>query len=116
MPPTVYVETTIFSYLTARAPANVVAAARQQVTQTWWATRREAFTLFVSELVLEEAADGDAEAAERRLAIVRVLPLVNVTERALALALHSKRSHDCPRGRGPMHCTSRWRQRTGLST
>ncbi len=86
MPPTIYVETTIFGYLTARPTNNVVAAARQQVTQTWWATRRDAFSLFVSELVLEEAADGDPEAAERRLAIARHLPLVNVTERALALA------------------------------
>ena len=86
MPPTIYVETTIFGYLTARSTNNVVAAARQEVTQTWWATRRDAFALFVSELVLEEAADGDPEAAERRLAIASRLPLVNVTERALVLA------------------------------
>lgn len=86
MPPTVYVETTILSYLTARPTANVVASARQQVTEAWWATRRDAFTLFVSELVLEEAAQGDPDAAERRLAVSRPLPLVNVTEHALALA------------------------------
>ena len=86
MPPTVYVETTILSYLTARPTANVLAAARQEITRTWWATRRDAFTLFVSELVLEEAAAGDPDAAERRLAIAGALPLVNVTERALALA------------------------------
>ena len=86
MLPTIYVETTVFGYLTARSTSNVVAAARQQVTQTWWATRRDAFTLFISELVLEEAGEGDHEAAERRLAIARVLPLVNVTERALVLA------------------------------
>ncbi|MES2179943.1 MAG: DNA-binding protein [Gemmatimonadota bacterium] len=86
MPPTVYVETTIFSYLTARPTANVVAAGRQHVTQAWWATRREAFALFVSELVLEEAAAGDPNAADRRLTVARSLPLVNVTERALTLA------------------------------
>jgi predicted nucleic acid-binding protein len=86
MRPTIYVETTIFSYLTARPTANVVAAARQQGTRTWWATRRDVFALFISELVLEEAADGDPEAAERRLILARPLPLVNVTERALALA------------------------------
>ncbi len=86
MPSTIYVETTIFGYLTARPTSNVVAAARQLVTQTWWATRRETFTLFVSELVLEEAAEGNPDAAERRLAIAGTLPLVNVTERALKLA------------------------------
>ena len=86
MLPTIYVETTIFGYLTARSTSNVVAAARQLVTQAWWATRRDAFALFISELVLEEAGEGDQDAAERRLTIARVLPLVNVTERALALA------------------------------
>ena len=40
----------------------------------------------MSELVLEEAAAGDPDAAERRLAIADALPLINVTERALALA------------------------------
>ena len=86
MPPSVYVETTIFSYLTARATTNVVAAARQQVTQTWWATRREAFSLFISELVLEEAAAGDPVAADRRLTVARPVPLVNIAEAALTLA------------------------------
>lgn len=86
MLPTIYVETTIRGYLTARATSNVVAAARQQMTQVWWATRRDAFTLFISELVLEEAGEGDSAAAERRLALARVLPLVTVTERALLLA------------------------------
>lgn len=49
------------------------------------ATRREAFALFVSELVLEDAAHGDPDAAERRLAMARPLPLLNVTEPAPAL-------------------------------
>ena len=86
MPATIYVETTIFGYLTARPTNNVVAAARQQVTQAWWATRRDAFSLFVSELVLEEAAEGNPEAAARRLVVAAALPLVNVTELALRLA------------------------------
>ena len=86
MLPTVYVETTIFGYLTGRPTSAVVAAARQQGTQAWWATRRDAFTLYVSELVLEEAAAGDLEASERRLAVARTLPLVNITEAAVRLA------------------------------
>ena len=110
MPPTIYVETTIFGYLTARSTNNVVAAARQQVTQTWWATRRDAFALFVSELVLEEAADGDPEAAERRLAIASRLPLVNVTERALVLAPELQKAGTTSRarrGRCPAHRVGR---------
>lgn len=86
MLPTVDVETTIFGYLTARPTTAVVAAARQQGTLAWWASRRAAFALYVSELVLEEAAAGDPEAAERRLAVAQTLSLVDITESALRLA------------------------------
>lgn len=64
----------------------MVAAARHQVTQAWWASRRDAFSLFVSKLVLEEEAEGNPEAVEWRLAVAGALPLVNVTDRAMRLA------------------------------
>jgi predicted nucleic acid-binding protein len=86
MAPTVYIETTIFSYLTARPTSDVIAGARQQGTRAWWASRREAFSLLISELVLEEAAAGDPDAAERRLAIARSLPLLEVTDAVSAFA------------------------------
>jgi len=81
----VYVETTIISYLTAWPMREVVAAARQELTQQWWSTRRSKFDLFVSELVVAEAAAGDADAAERRLAVINDLSLLPVTEEAVAL-------------------------------
>jgi hypothetical protein len=36
MPLTVYVETSVISYYTARASRDVVTAARQTLTQEWW--------------------------------------------------------------------------------
>jgi hypothetical protein len=66
----VYIETTIPSYLAARQSRDPLIAAHQQLTQAWWEFRRQAFELYVSEPVLEEAAAGDSNLAEQRLSSV----------------------------------------------
>lgn len=40
----------------------------------------DSITTFVSEIVLDEAAAGDAEAAARRLALLQAFPLLDLTE------------------------------------
>ena len=72
--PTIYLETSIVSYLTARPSRDVVTLARQEVTREWWNTRRTNFQLFISEFVIEEAEEGDPEAAERRRDAVQQPP------------------------------------------
>jgi hypothetical protein len=84
--PSVYIETSILSYLTARPTNDLVAAAHQAQTVRWWETRRRAFALHVSELVLQEARAGDPEAAQRRLAVTAGIPVLRVTDAASALA------------------------------
>ncbi|MEO6596496.1 MAG: type II toxin-antitoxin system VapC family toxin [Planctomycetota bacterium] len=66
MSATVYVETSVVSYLTSLPSRDLVTAAHQQITREWWA-KRDRFELFVSQFVLDELAGGDSEAAERRL-------------------------------------------------
>ena len=78
--PTLYLETTIPSYLTARPTSDVAAAAKQSATREWWSTRRNDFDLFVSEVVLAEAALGHPEAAARRLAVLAGLPKLEANE------------------------------------
>ena len=76
--PTVYLETTIVSYLTARPSRDLVVAAQQEVTRTWWAGALPRFRPFISPVVLEEASAGDPEAARRRLEAISsfaVLPI-----------------------------------------
>lgn len=63
----VYIETSIVSYLTARPARDLLAAAWQNATSRWWDGPRTRFALFTSQLVVEEATQGDATAAERRL-------------------------------------------------
>lgn len=83
--PTVYLETSVLSYLTARPARDIVTAAHQQLTARWWEVRRARFRVFVSEVVLEEAELGDPEAARRRLALAADLPLLALTDAAGAL-------------------------------
>jgi len=82
----VYVETTVISYLASRPSRDVVVAGRQQVTQAWWETRRPAFDLVVSQVVLDEAGAGDPEAAQRRRALIAGLPLLDITSAVETLA------------------------------
>lgn len=62
MKKTVYLETSVISYLTARPSRNIVAAAWQQVTLDWWEKQRERFELVISELVRSEVSEGNPEA------------------------------------------------------
>jgi hypothetical protein len=85
MKPTVYVETTVPSYLTAWPSRDVVRAGEQQVTRDWWA-RRSAYELRVSSLVLLECGAGDAEAAALRVAALDGIPALAQTPEAETLA------------------------------
>jgi hypothetical protein len=47
MPPSVYIETSIVSYLVARPSRDVIMAERQRQTRDWWTNRGE-YRLFTS--------------------------------------------------------------------
>jgi hypothetical protein len=88
MGPSVYIETSIVSYLAARPSRDIVVAAHQQITAEWWGTRRSQFTLYASELVAREAGAGNPDAASRRLEFLEGVLLLAATEEARALARH----------------------------
>lgn len=72
----VYLETTIPSYLTAWRSPDLIMAARQQITREWWDTKRNDYELFISQMVIDEASDGDSTAAARRLDALKGIPLL----------------------------------------
>ena len=78
MKPKVYLEMTIPSLLTAWPSRDLIIAGDQQITKEWWRTRRGDFELFVSQVVLDEVAEGDKAAASARLAEVQGLPVLEV--------------------------------------
>ena len=83
--PTVYLETTIPSYLAAQPSRDLIVAAHQQITHEWWREARQRFELYISEAVLAEIRAGDPDAAARRLAIVDALPILALNEDVRAL-------------------------------
>ncbi len=79
-------ETTIASYLTARESGDLIVAAHQEITTEWWESYRGRYDLFVSDLVLREAARGDEAAAARRMKELSSIEVLSLDTTALELA------------------------------
>lgn len=86
MRPRLYLETTIPSYLTSQASRDLIVAAHQQLTKDWWQTRRDAFEIYVSQFVVDEASAGDLDAARARLVAIKPFPLLDIADAVLQLA------------------------------
>ena len=85
MKPTVYIETSVISYLTSRPSRNLIVAAHQQITQDWW-EQLHLFETFISEVVYNEIACGDSNAAEKRIDAVRNFDYLTINSDVLELA------------------------------
>ena len=83
MKPTVYVETSVISYLTSRYSRDLVVAAHQQVTHLWWDIAADRFDLLISPMVQDEMAQGDPDAVKLRLAAASTLRILPVTAEVL---------------------------------
>lgn len=87
----VYIETTIPSYLAARPSRDLVIAAHQQITHEWWLTASDRFELFVSEAVLRETREGNPAYASKRMGIVADLEVLEFTSEVDFLAREYER-------------------------
>jgi predicted nucleic acid-binding protein len=85
MSETVYIETSIIGYLTARFSNNLILMANVEATREWW-DRRNQFDLYISQVVLDEIARGDGEIAAKRLKLLFDFPLLAISEDAQSLA------------------------------
>jgi hypothetical protein len=83
---TVYIETTIVSYLVSRPSQDVVIAAHQQLTREWWHRRRRLFACFISDVLLDEASEEDAEQVALRLKALEGMPKLAPTAEGERLA------------------------------
>lgn len=72
--PTLYIETSIVSYLAADPSRHPITLRNQQLTHAWWNTRRHRYALFTSPLTALEAARGDPVMVQRRLALLAAIP------------------------------------------
>ena len=86
MKASIYMETTIPSYYTARTSRDVVIAGHQATTRDWWNCRLSHFRIFISQIVIDEAAAGDADMAKLRLAAIKPFPLLDLRDDVTDLA------------------------------
>jgi len=93
---TVYLETSVISYLVSDPSRDLVVAGHQQVTRDWWGRRRQLFSCSVSQQVVDEASRGNREQVSRRLAIVQALPKLPITPAVSNLAAEFLRSRAIP--------------------
>ena len=115
MKPSVYIETTIVSYLVAGTTKDLVQAAHQRVTREWWA-ERDRFELFVSAAVVVEARRGDVTAAARRLQVLRAIPQLAAGPRVGCWSNPSCGVERCRRAPESMPCTSPSQRSTESTT
>ena len=103
--PSVYIETTVIGHLAARLQPDPVVAGRQLVTREWWNTAPDRFRLVVSQLVAQECAAGDIDAAAERFALLKPLEFVQWTVAAqlLAAELHSSLAIPSSEPRDALH-------------
>jgi len=74
--------------------------AQQIVTALWWQEYRPLCDVFVSGLVDNEIKQGDNNAVRRRQEAVAILPRMQITDEADALALRLLQAHALPRNAG----------------
>jgi hypothetical protein len=83
--PSVYLDTTIPSYLTARVSRDLNTARHQRITTRWWNSWRTNFDIRISDYVWNEASEGNPEAAQRRKQLLASFPTLEINERVVAL-------------------------------
>jgi len=81
----IYIETSVVSYLTARPSKNIIIAGHQIVTKYFW-DKLDISNTFISELVLQEASQGDAQASQIRLEAIEQLKKLEIDEECKTLA------------------------------
>jgi hypothetical protein len=71
---TVYIETSVVSYLRQEPVKEIVTAAHQLLTHQWWDKERRNYQLVISQYVIDEASAGDPVLAADRLSVLAGIP------------------------------------------
>lgn len=81
----IYIETSVVSYLTARVSKNIIIAGHQIITKDFW-EQLDIKNAFISELVLQEASQGDELAAQLRVDAIKNLKELEIDKACKMLA------------------------------
>jgi len=99
----IYLETTIPSYATAKPCSDIIVAARQLLTNLFWEKESHKYKLLVSQFVIDECSKGDKDAAKRRLQFISNIEQLDIPDGVDILAgtyqkilnIPSKAKYDC---------------------
>jgi hypothetical protein len=83
---TIYIETTVVSYLVANPSRDTILTAHQQLTRQWWQDERQHYQCVTLAEVLKEAGLGDMEMSRRRVEALSGLTVLAVDKSARSLA------------------------------
>jgi len=83
---TVYIETSVVSFLRENALASPESVERQTLTRTWWNRHRQRYLLVTSQYVLDEARMGSPDLARERVGHLSGIPLVRLGDQIDDLA------------------------------
>lgn len=79
--PSIYIESTVVSYLVAKPSNNPILASRQRASQRLWEDYADRFEFVISRIVRDEIQQGDVTAAQQRIEITsRLTVLENLPE------------------------------------
>ncbi len=78
--PSVYLDTTIPSYLFTKR-TDLIVQAHHQITEKWWREDRPRFNLFISEVVIRELQKGQSELSRLRLEAISEIPVLDSISR-----------------------------------
>lgn len=94
---TVYLETTIVSYLAAHPSRDLIVSAHQQITREWWNIAQKRFKIFISETVLEEISAGDQMVVARRQEFVQDFEIFELNQDVRNLVLNYENNLGLPK-------------------
>jgi len=99
----IYLETTIPNYATAKPSSDIIITTRQLLTNLFWEKERHKYKLLISQFVIDECSKGNREASQRRLKFLYGVEQLEIPDGLDVLAgiyqkllnIPSKAKYDC---------------------
>ena len=81
----IYIETSVASYLVSRPSKDIVIAGHQAATRDFWESLGD-YESFISDIVIQEASDGDEIQAKMRLEALKGIQILKIDDIVKVLA------------------------------
>lgn len=82
----IYIETSVVSFLRENPSASPESVERQRITRRWWSLHRHRYELVTSQYVVDEANMGNPARAQERVQYLAGIPLVALSSEIDELA------------------------------